>query len=720
MKNKLRMILFACLIMFFGIVGINFTPFSAVSADAIESNSGGITVTMSTDKTDIKTNAVGAQVRVTVEVNNATGKSMFGGQVVINIDTNIFEFVSLIKSTDISNTYEDSSTTNKAQGKVGIAGDNNWQPITKSKWLLGGYILQVKVGASISAGTTGAISMSGVEVADMDGDIPSTTVQGENISVNFSSPSNACEMTNLTCSGLTITKSGENFTATVPYSTKTINTASLRPTVSAGATVTYSPSGNVALTEGQKTINMVVTAEDNTTKKTFQLIITRTAGETIGTLSSLQVLNGTTPVLSKTNADLASGGTFTLGNISFADKDKLSVVAAKNGSFSTMQILVDGQSKHNGGDASKTLAVGALSAGAHNIKVVVTPQKEGAAKTEYTINFNVDSPQNDKTLSSLVLKTTDGKEIRFTDEFSPNTTKYSASVPQGTTHVVVEATANGSLATVTGAGQHTVPGTIQVVVTAQDGSSTTYEIVVNEFIDVSGLKLVNPTVWAVDSENNEYLLTMETVLEDVFYTVRIPHNYVISCYKIVASSSDPSYTLEGVNATFDITKGQTVPHRLNFRKNGHAEKVIIVEITYETNIKTLNQIIYGNDVIEVTDATDYAISVNKDTETLRVTAVPTQPNAKVTIVFSDAEIVFSDAEKVINLQSGRNIVLIKVQALNGDTEIYTLTIDKEIVFNNLPYIIVIAVLGADLAITILVFSIIVTKLKRKLKGKIIK
>ena len=97
------------------------------------------------------------------------------------------------------------------------------------------------------------------------------------ITLGFVEPSTECDITNLTSkqSGVSITKDGSNYKAEVANSVSTLNTANLTPTVSAGAKVTYSPSGSVALNVGENTITITITAEDGTTKKTATLTVTR-------------------------------------------------------------------------------------------------------------------------------------------------------------------------------------------------------------------------------------------------------------------------------------------------------------------------------------------------------------------------------------------------------------------------------------------------------------
>lgn len=251
-------------------------------------------------------------------------------------------------------------STNLSEGLICLAGDNKDDPISATRWILASYKMKVKSFDSSSS----AISMSNDIIADMMGQQQSATFVNENLSINFVEPSSECNLTNLTStqSGVSITKSGSDYVATVPYSVKSLSTSSLKPTTSAGATVSYSPSGNVSLNEGTNKIVLTVTAEDGVTKTQANLIITRLEGETVNTLES------------------------------------------------------------------------------------------------------------------LVIKTESGEVISLDKAFSADVTTYSAKASAGTTSVVAEAKAAGKFATISGTGKHNVPSVIEVVVTAENGTTKKYTI----------------------------------------------------------------------------------------------------------------------------------------------------------------------------------------------------------------------------------------------------
>ena len=395
MKSRIKISLFSAMIMLVGLIMLIQMPTKVCHADTVSAQANAVSVSISADKTSFKTNKInGDIISLSVMVNNPSGVAMGGGQATIHIDPEIFEFTDLIASTDIARLGEDTrpSASNKAQGYVCIEGDTNDAiGISKANWHLGGYKIKIKNGVDFSSVSSSSIYLTDAEFFDALGDPLTVTISGD-ATINFAAPSNQCDLTALssTQSGVSISKSGNNFTANVQFSVSALNTANLKPTVSEGAKVTYSPSGNVSLNEGANTITLTVTAEDGVATKQYTLTVTRAAGEEINTLSSLEVKNGSSNLLSKTAADLSSSITESLNPISYTDREKLSVVTAKNGEKSTVQIVLDGGNKYTGKatETSKTLALGSLQSGNHTLTVTVVPEKGNS--TTYTITFVVE------------------------------------------------------------------------------------------------------------------------------------------------------------------------------------------------------------------------------------------------------------------------------------------------------------------------------------------
>lgn len=100
----------------------------------------------------------------------------------------------------------------------------------------------------------------------------------------------------------------------------------------------------------------------------------------------------------------------------------------------------------------------------------------------YLTNQEVEEISDDNTLSALSVE---GYDLSPT--FSSDETDYSVSVAEGTESVTINATANDETnATVEGTGEFTtIPGTATVTVTAEDGSTREYIIVISESVTVA-------------------------------------------------------------------------------------------------------------------------------------------------------------------------------------------------------------------------------------------
>lgn len=333
--------------------------------NAVAAGENGIQVSIQVDNTSIKTTDTDAEITVTVIVENKTGMGLYSAQATIQFDSDVFEIndSGLVQSPDIALTFKYNQTTDFENGKVTLAGTNNGNAITSTRFILGRWKAKVK-NFDKSSASVSLIKAEDDFMVTLPNYEEEYATLGNGVNINFVEPSSECDLTNLTSTqnGVAITKSGNDYVATVPYSVKSLSTSSLKPTTSAGATVSYSPSGNVSLNEGTNKIVLTVTAEDGVTKTQVNLIITRLEGETVNTLES------------------------------------------------------------------------------------------------------------------LVIKTESGEVISLDQAFSADVTTYSAKAEAGTTSVVVEAKAVGKFATISGTGKHSVPSVIEVVVTAENGTTKKYTI----------------------------------------------------------------------------------------------------------------------------------------------------------------------------------------------------------------------------------------------------
>ncbi|WP_283410804.1 cadherin-like beta sandwich domain-containing protein [Anoxynatronum buryatiense] len=228
-------------------------------------------------------------------------------------------------------------------------------------------------------------------------------------------------------------------------------------------------SADISLPVGATTINVVVTAEDGTTTKTYTIQVTRAASANAN-LSGLTLSSGTLdPVFhSDTTAYTASVGNAVT-----------SITVTPSTAHGSATVTVDGIAVSSG-TASADIS---LPVGATTINVVVTAEDGTTTKT-YTIQVTRAASAN-ANLSGLTLSSGTLDPV-----FHSDTAAYTASVGNAVTSITVTpSTAHGS-ATVTVDGIAVSSGTasadislpvgattINVVVTAEDGTTTkTYTV----------------------------------------------------------------------------------------------------------------------------------------------------------------------------------------------------------------------------------------------------
>ena len=226
-----------------------------------------------------------------------------------------------------------------------------------------------------------------------------------------------------------------------------------------------------------KDIDIVVTAHDGVTTKTYTVTATR-QGFTDATLKALSVSDGAN------NVPLTPA--FDSGTVSYTASvehgvSSVTVTPTVNETHAT--VTVDGTAVDSGTESS---AVSLTAGEANDIEVVVSAEDTSVTKT-YTVSVTR-AASSDATLSALTIS--DGT---LTPAFDSDTVGYTASVANSVASVTVTPTVNDSNAAVAVNGSAVDSGTasqaisltagqataVNVVVTAQDGVTTkTYTIAV--------------------------------------------------------------------------------------------------------------------------------------------------------------------------------------------------------------------------------------------------
>jgi gliding motility-associated-like protein len=264
--------------------------------------------------------------------------------------------------------------------------------------------------------------------------------------------------------GVPITVSSVTFTPTVsdaPYASVKVNGA----TVASG-----SASAPITLVTGSNTINIVVTAQDASTK-TYAVNVVKSALSNNAQLSSLTLSSGSlTPVFNSA----------TIAYTASVSNTTTSVTITPVLSDATATQTVNGVAIASG-NASGPIA---LTVGANIINTVVKAQ-DGVTIITYSVTVTRAASSN-ANLSNLVLN-----GASLSPSFASSTTNYTSTVANSVTSVTLTPTVADANATVTvngtavGSGSTSAALTlavgvnnIPVAVTAQDGTINTYTLVI--------------------------------------------------------------------------------------------------------------------------------------------------------------------------------------------------------------------------------------------------
>ncbi len=331
----------------------------------------------------------------------------------------------------------------------------------------------------------------------------------DNVSiVAGSSTSNDATLSAMTLSSGTLAptfaSATTSYTATVSNATSSITVtptrnqanATIQARVNGGtysSVTSGSASGSLALNVGTNTVDVLVTAQDGTTTKTYTTTVTRQSND--ASLSAMSISAGTlTP-------SFASGTITYTATVPYTSSS-ITVTPTRNEANAIIQARVNSGSFSavTSGSPSGSLA---LNVGPNTVDVLVTAQ-DGTTKT-YTTTVTRTAVATDATLSALALSVG-----TLSPSFASGTIAYNASVGNGTAAVTVTPTQTNVFASIqvrVNSGTYTTvtSGTasgslslnvgdnpIDVKVTAQDGTT-----IITYIVTVTRAAAAVPTISAV-------------------------------------------------------------------------------------------------------------------------------------------------------------------------------------------------------------------------------
>ena len=290
--------------------------------------------------------------------------------------------------------------------------------------------------------------------------------------------------------------------------------------------------GPITLAIGTNTIDVVVTAQDGTTTKTYSITVTRPDPFTDATLSALSISSGTLSPLFSAGATSYSASV--VSTVS-------SVTVNATTTNSNASVSVNSGAPTTGTNST----VIALAVGTNPISIVVTAQDGTTTKT-YSISVTRPDPFTDATLSALSISSGSLSPVFF-----PSVTSYSDSVANSVSSVTLNATTTTTSATLTVNGVTVSSGTnssaislgvgsssIPVVVTAQDGTTTkTYTITVKRLPALSALSLSNAS--------------LDQIFQSSLFSYTSTVNFLVNTIGVTATTNDSgdTLTIDNNNAT---------------------------------------------------------------------------------------------------------------------------------------------------------------------------
>ncbi|GHT20945.1 hypothetical protein FACS189430_00210 [Bacteroidia bacterium] len=402
--------------------------------------------------------------------------------------------------------------------------------------------------------------------------------------------------------------------------------------------------GSQSLKVGNNSFNVVVTAEDGATKKTYTVNITRAAPvvqSNDSNLSSLSVNQGTlTPAF---NANTTS----------------YSVNVANSVANITISATANHSAANVVGTGSQSLKVGN-----NSFNVVVTAE-DGTSKKTYTVNITRAAlvvQSNDANLSSLSVN-----QGTLTPAFNANTTSYSVSVANSVANITISATANHSAASVVGTGSQSLNvgnNALSVVVTAEDGTSKTYTVTVNRAAATlsKDANLSNLTV-------NQGTLTPNFASGTTAYTVNVVNT--VTNITLTATTVHSGATVAGDGAK-SLTVGKNILKIVVTAEDGAAKKTYTVTVNRATatlskdaNLRSLSVNQGTLTPVFNVNTTSYSVNVAHNVTSITISATANHNCCK------------CDGTGSKSLNVGNNSFDVVCTAEDGTVKTYTVTVNRD-------------------------------------------
>ena len=505
-----------------------------------------------------------------------------------------------------------------------------------------------------------------------------STTEKYTVTVTRASPSTNATLSALMMSGVDF---GTFAAGTASYSAQVANSVTqttVTPAVNdSGASYLIKlggvtdPDGVLALSVGSNVITVEVTAEDDSTTRTYTVTVTR--AEPPSTDATLKVLT-------LSSVDF---GTFDSTTTSYTAQvansvTQTTVTPAVNDSGASYLIKLGGVTDPDG--------VLALSVGSNVITVEVTAEDDSTTRT-YTVTVTrAEPPSTDANLSALLLS-----DVDF-GTFASGTTSYSAQAANSVTQTTVTPVVNDSgasyvikLGGVTDADGVVVlrvgSNIITVEVTAEDDSTTrTYTVTVTR---------AEPPTPELSSDATLSALTLSAVDFGIFdstttsYTAQVANGVTQTTVTPTVNDSGASYVIklggvQDVDEVVSLAEGSnviTIDVTAEDESTTQTYTVTVTRAEPPSTDATLSALTLSSVDFGIFDSTttSYTAQVANGVSQTTVTATVNDSGASYVIKLGGVE----DPDGVIPLSVGSNVITIEVTAEDDSTtRTYTVTVTR--------------------------------------------
>jgi gliding motility-associated-like protein len=467
----------------------------------------------------------------------------------------------------------------------------------------------------------------------------------------------------------TYTESVDNTVSSITF-TPTVEDVTATVTVNGTAVASGSASAAIPLSVGNNTVTTVVTAQDGTTTGTYTVVITRAASSNAA-LSALLLSSG---ALSPAFTSVTTAYTVSETNAI------TSLTITPTAADATAIISVNGNTVTSG-SASGSIPI---NVGVNTITVTATAQ-DGVTINTYTLTVTRAQSSN-ASLSDITLNAG-----TLSPAFTSATLAYGASVVNATTSVQLTPTVADSTASVTVNGTTVLSGSassgiplnlgnnnLTITVTAQDGTTNTYTVVVNRALSSNA----DLTALALSAGILEPSFSSSTTT----YAAAVP--LAISSVTLTPTVGDATASVK-INGT-SVTSGSAsgaIP--LNVGNNIITTDVTAQDGTVKTYTLTVNRTSASTNAnlsalvpsagtlspVFASGTTTYTALVSNATTS--ITLIPTAADATATVTVNGNSVTSGSVSGAIALNVGANVINTIIKAQDGITTLtYQLTVTR--------------------------------------------